>query len=364
MPTPNTGILDLSALLKLRTVTVQEYGYDAVVEAIQRELAIHNELMMDMVQSVCFITTERSVTFGGTASGSLIEADEFARVPTQETGGYDAHDLPLRSFQYATGWTAEYFRRKTPYDVAQATINAEVAHRRGVSREIKRALFPSTNYSFTEYTTDDRRNLSIKRLLNADGARIPMGPYGETFDGSTHTHYVAIDFNAATGTQKGTALKSLVNTVVEHGHKNHPVLIIHRSDEERVMTAEGFVAYSDPRRTEVPGQAEEDARIYDLDNKPIGYIGMAEVWVKPWAQPNYVFAYDDAETGENMPAGFRQEASTTLQGLRPLAKIDAFPLHAEYLGVDFGVGVKSRSNGAVLYLNGGTYVSPSDTVIL
>lgn len=356
-----TGTHDLAFLLSVRHQTVEQFGVEALTAAITRELGVHNGLMQDALSSLCHFTTDRTVTQGGSAAGEMIEADEYARVPTQTTEGHEEFGLPLRGFQYGIGWTRQWMQRSTPADMAIAVQNAEIAHRRRVLFDIKRALYPATNYNFTGYIGDDKgRLIKVKRLLNGDGMGIPMGPYGGTFDGATHSHYDAIDFNAASTAQRGTALKALGDDVMEHGYTQGLQIVIHRSDVERVKTAEGFIPLVDPRLNPVPGEATEPLDIFDPDNTQIGYIGAAMVVTKPWAVPNYAAAYASGVPSEQLPLAFRQEDATTLQGLQVLATIEAYPLQAEYMGANFGIGAKERANGAVLYLGGGVYVSPTD----
>lgn len=357
-----TGTLDMASLLEIRTGNIADFGLDRITESFQAELAIHNGLMTEMVSGLCFMTTDTTVTYGGSADGEMVEADEYARVPTQVTEGFGSFDIPFRSFQYGIGWTSEWFKRSTPADLAQAVLNAQDAHIRRVMRDIRRALFVPTNYTFVDYAATQRQ-LNVKRLLNADGMAIPMGPYGKVFDAATHTHYDAIDWNAATTQQRGDALVALAEDVVEHGHQSRVVIVIARSDEAKVRTATGFQPYIDQRVIAAPGQPEQQANPVDLENRAIGIIGIAEVWVKPWGQPNYPFAYDSGAPSDKKPLAFRQEAATSLQGLRTVAKISAYPLEAEYMKADFGIGVKERTNGAVLYLGGGTYVAPADNVL-
>jgi len=134
------------------------------------------------------------------------------------------------------------------------------------------------------------------------------------------------------------------------------MVAISRTDEAAVRALSGFVAYTDPRlilqTTEAPAQRLDVTR---LDNRAIGIFGGAEVWVKSWMIANYIFIWD---AGSEKPLVIRQRSSTSMQGLRVVGAIDAFPLYAQYMEAEFGVAVWNRTNGAVLMFNNATYADP------
>ncbi len=59
------------------------------------------------------------------------------------------------------------------------------------------------------------------------------------------------------------------------------------------------------------------------------------------------------------PLAFRQREAASLQGLRIAAQLDTHPLYAQYMEAEFGVGVWTRTNGAVLYFGGASYTDPT-----
>lgn len=357
-----TGILEITDLLAVDNRTVLDFGIERVQAAIQAELAAHNAQMLEMVSFLARPTQERSGTYGVPQSGELLEVDQYGRAPTQKTGGAAGIHYPLRKYQFNLGWTANFAKLMTPADMALQTQNAQRAHRVGVIREIKRALFPPTNYEFTDFLIDNYE-LQIKRLLNGDGDVVPSGPNGETFDGSTHSHYNAIDWDDADEEQRNVALRGLVNDVVEHGHGSRPILVIARGDEDRIAATSEFEPYKPVQI--VSGSLEDRAsgtlQTGNLYNRAIGVLRTsgAEVWVKPWGVQGYVLTTDVGAPTEEKPLAFRQRPQTAAQGLQVVAMIDAHPLVAEYMEAEFGFGVHQRTNGAVLYLGGDTYVAPS-----
>lgn len=348
-----TGTYDISTLLATRFQSVADFGLDTIQRVLEADIAAHNTIVNDMVGGMCEVTTDRQRRYGTSTSGEMVEVDEYGRSATQVARPGATVGFPLKMFQFAIGWTEKWFQNHTPADMAIAVQNAQKAHLRRVQTEIKKSIFLSANYTFTDFLVDNV-DLSVKRFLNADSSSIPDGPNGETFTGSSHTHYLA----RAGGALASTDVKSAVDHVVEHGHGGMVKIAISRTDESTWRTLMGTGnLYPDPRMiyraTDTPGSTLDVTRI---DNRAIGIYQGAEVWVKPWAIANYAFAWD--EDGPK-PLAFRQRNSSGLQGLRVASALSTYPLVAEYMEAEFGLGVWERTNGVVLYYGDTTYADPS-----
>jgi hypothetical protein len=343
--------MDISSLLAARFQSVTTYGVNTIQQILQSDLDAHNTLMMEMISELCEPTTDRQRIYGSSATGEMVEVDEYGAAPTQKAVTGATVGFPLRQFQYNIGWTRKWMENHTPAEMAAQVIAAETAHRKAVAKQIKKAIYNDTNVTFTDFLVD-KVSLSVKRFINADSAAIPDGPNGETFTASSHSHY------NANATLTAAALLDNVNDVVEHGHGNRVHLAISRTDETAVKALSGFTAYIDPRLvyrvTDTPAQALDISR---LDNRAIGIFGAAEVWVKPWAIASYPFAWDAGDPQK--PLCYRQRNGTAATSLRIAAEFDSFPLHAQFLEDEFGVGVWTRTNGAVLYTASGTWANPT-----
>ena len=347
-----TGTNDIASLLAVTTQSVADYGVDSVAEVVARDLEVHNALMLDALGELAEISTDRQRLSGVSTTMDMVEVDEYGRGPTQKQGVPSPVAFPLRSFQVPLGWTEKWMQLHTPAELAALVQNAQKAHAIKVRREIQRALFLSANYSFTDFLVD-KVPLAVKRLANADSAGIPDGPNGQAFDGSTHTHYLAVSGIAASN------LKAAVATVQEHGFGGTVRIIISTTDEAAVSALTGFVPLQDVRVT-LDASANQPIERLDItrtDNRKIGLFGSAEVWTKPWGLASYPFVYDQSAQGK--PLVMRQRAQTALQGLRLAATISTFPLAAQYFEAEFGFGVWTRTNGAVLYTGGGSYTDPT-----
>lgn len=346
-----TGTHDINTLLAARFASAVDYGLDTIQQVLAADVAAHNAIVTEMVGDLCEVTTDRQRRYGTSVDGDMVEVDEFGRAPTQVAKPGSTVGFPLRLFQFAIGWTEKWLQLHTAADMATATQNAEKAHLRAIQRDIKRAIYGNTNYTFNDFLVD-KVDLAVKRFVNADGAAIPDGPNGETFDGSAHTHYDALASLTAAG------LKANINDVIEHGFGGAVRVAINKADETAVRALSGFVAYPDPRivyrNSDTPGQTLDISR---LDNRAIGIFEGAEVWVKPWAIQYYSFAWDAASPSK--PLAFRQRDSASLAGLRIAANMSSYPLYAQYMEAEFGIGVWTRTNGSVLYFNNGSWADPT-----
>jgi len=350
MPT-NTGTYDIASLLKVTFQTAVEFSLDRIQAVLQADLAAWNAMVTEMVSEMCEVTTDRQRIYGTSVAGEMQEVDEYGVASTQKAAPGATVGFPLRLFQFNIGWTAKFLQVATPADLATQQLNAEKAHWRGIQTQLKKAIYISANYTIRDHLVDNVE-LNVKRFVNADGAGIPDGPNGETFDGASHTHYDANNGWSA------TELTLAINSVIEHGHGGAVKVAINKADETAVRGLSGFVAYPDPRlvyrATDTPGQTLDISR---LDNRAIGIFAGAEIWVKSWALDNYPFIWDSADP--NKPLAFRQRGQESLQGLRIAFENADYPLYAKDMEAEFGIGVWTRTNGLVQYVGGSSYVDPT-----
>jgi hypothetical protein len=206
------GTLQMSDTLAVaRNAIVAEFGEDRTFLAIQEVLAAHDRIRNEMFRDVIGETTaDRMRGFGGVDTMDFIEADEFARPEAQKVTAGVQSGFPLRAFQLGIQWTSLWLRTHTVAEMAAQIDAARAADVRRLNYEIKRALFTPTNN--TAYTDDriDRAPLTIRALINADSTALPVGPNGETFNATTHTHYLG------TGAFIAANLTALINTLTEH----------------------------------------------------------------------------------------------------------------------------------------------------
>jgi hypothetical protein len=356
----NTGHYNIDALLKVEDMTVLDFGLENVVKAVDEDLAAHNARVTEMVSVLCEPTTERGKVYGTAIGGRMERAGEYTRGPTQRVQAGGKVHWPMYKHQFATGWTREWFEVKTPADLALALRQSEFAHLGEIQDEIQLAFYSPTNRTVRDQFNekDAEYELAVRALLNGDGDPVPSGPNGETFDGATHSHYLGLAAGY-TATQLNSALRGLIDTVVEHGHGKGLMLYINRADETEVSALADFL----PLKPEyvISGTANDSVRgtlnMTVLDNRQIGWFHGAEVWTKPWAFSRYPIV---AATGdERKPLAFRRSKLASRSGLRLAGELDTHPMYARYMEDYFGVGASQRTAAAVLNIGNATYQVPA-----
>lgn len=340
MPTGTYSIADLWAA---RFANAAEFGLNSIAETMARDVQAHNEIVQSLASDLCEFTTDRRRIYGTSSGNVMTEVDEHGRAATQRTTTGAECGFPLRLYQFPIGWSRKYLETATVGDLVTGVRDAQRAHFTRIRRSIQEAVYNNANFAFTDHLRDNIP-LTVRRFINADAQPIPDGPNGEVYDPATHQHYTS-----AVALLVADVLAAIDN-VVEHGHGGTLKLAINRADEAAFRALVGFNPYVDPRLVFgalAAGQPTQRLDISRLDNRAIGILGAAEVWVKSWAPQGYCFAYD-ASDGRK-PLAYRQRTQSGLQGLRLAAEIDTHPLLAQYWEAEFGLGVWTRTNGAVHY---------------
>jgi hypothetical protein len=352
MPPRQLGLLTMATMLSNRIQTPVQLGLDVIQRSFAADLAIHNRITADMMSTFAVNTTDRRRRYGVSGELEFLAADEFTRSHTQRVVTGSEVEFPMNGYQAAIGWTAMFFKNKTVADMAATQVAAKVGHVKSIRRELQRALFGATNYSTYDYRVDNIQ-LDIKRFVNADGAPIPMGPFGASFNASTHTHYLWS--NGLTN----TSAHALVDTVVEHYEDGAPRVYINSADETAWRALTDFKEFLDARLDVGTGVTTPRQRVNvnRTNDREIGLFGPAIVHVKPWAISDYSVCLD---TAAPKPLVVRTRDGNGPQ-LNTIATNVLFPLQADYMETEFGVGVWNRTSGAVLYHAAGAsaYVDPT-----
>lgn len=352
-----TGSYSLADLLQQRFASAAEFGLDTINEVLQRDLANYNSQVTDQMALFAEPLTKQSRIYGVSASVSMVEVDEFGAPPTQKNLPGLTVSFPLRLYKSGLGWTSKTLEIATPREIASKFIEARRGHAARLILEMRKALFLSSNYTFVDKLTNGV-SLAIKRLLNADGDAIPNSPSGATFDGSTHDHYNDRDG----GSLANVDIDAIVSDVTEHGNTRGLKIIIALADKTDVKALTGFVDLGDGGIIyNAADTTLKKLNFDDLENQLIGYWrdSSTEVWVKPWGVQNYALCIASGVTEKAV--GFRQREQTTLQGLRILARIDDYPMIADNMEAEFGMGIWNRTAAAVVDFGNSSYTDPTLT---
>jgi hypothetical protein len=352
------GTLTTLDTLKATYQTVAEFGEDRAFESIQALLDAHNQIVQTMYTDIVDRTTDRLRRYGTTDSMTMVKTDEMGRPDAQKILPGAVAGFPLESFQATLQWTRKYFQNAQVAEVAGQFLMMRTADLQRIQLEIKRALFSPTNYNFDDYLVDRLQQipLPVRALLNADGLGIPAGPNGETFDGTTHTHYLA------TASFVAADLVAALETVLEHYNTGDAMIYINRAQETAIrgFTA-NFTAMLNAQlvgattATQVgPGQPRLSA--VPIYNRQIGIFNGAEVWVKPWIPASYILVLIK---GQPKPLVLRTRPGAGNGDLQLVADDERYPFRARTYEREFGVGVWNRTAASCLYVGGGSYVAPT-----
>jgi hypothetical protein len=347
------GTLSVLDTLAASQQTVAAYGEDRAFESIELARNAHNQIFRDMVAGFVEISTDRQRRYGGQQDMVMDEVDEFGRGDAQKIPAGVTVGFPLRLFDVSVQWTRKFMQVSSVSELAAQFTATQTAHIKALQREIKRAVFTSTNSTFVDRLVDNV-SLAVKAFNNNDSTELPPGPQGQTF-ATSHQHYIA-----RVGTLAASDISAVIGLVIEHYNTGQPMLFINQAQEAAVRGfTSNFTPYMDRRiivgsGTTVAAGALDPINLY---NRAIGLFDGAEVWVKPWVPANYMFAFVD---GAPKPLVLR-ERSAGSSGLQIAAEDEAYPLRARTLEAEFGVGVWNRTNGAVLYVGGTSYVIPTIT---
>jgi hypothetical protein len=358
-PASNYGTLSALDLLATNIQTIAAIGEDTAWDAIAEALAAHNDIIADMVADLVEVTVDRERVYGTAMQFGMDELDEFGTPDAQKGLPGVLVGFPLRLFGSALQWTRTYFLNVTGRELAGQVDGLMDGDALNVIRQVKLATYRPTNYTFKDRLVNPLLQipLPVKALVNADGAGLPVGPNGETFDGATHNHYL--------GTAGGSFVESDLAAALAHllEHTNRGTARINIAAAQEAVIG-GFANFNRSGDMGVVyganvtrGEGTVDPiRIY---NRRIGYYKGAEVWVKPWAVPGYVHLY---LMGAPRPLCWRNPSYAGDARPAPFELVfedEEHPLRARAYERRFGIGTWNRTNGVVLDTAHGSYVAPT-----
>lgn len=272
---------------------VYQYGIDRVYDEFQVVLEIHNKRMNMLYDTLVGArTSEKRHRFGAAgASLKMVRVGrETGRAHAQSTTfkPYDV-GVPIDKYELSQAWTKRYAQRETVERMNAQLTAALTADKKLLQWKIGTALFGNANYDFFD-EEGDGQTYPVKRLLNADSLPIPVGPHGDVFDETTHSHYMVIaSVSAAT-------MKTVSTNLAEHSESGEQILEVAYEDVALYRAITGFIPAEDGRII----QSLNSDRIAlslnrnNIRDRFIGYIpdGPA-VWVKPYIPAGYGFTYLD-----------------------------------------------------------------------
>lgn len=352
----DTGIFSIVELLNSRFAAnlAVGFGFDTISEILRQDLEQWNKQVTDQMESLTMITTDRQGLTGTSTDMAGSELDEFGSGKTKVERPGNVIGFPMKRYGYPTGFTQRYMRMATVSDLAIKAQQVQQAFKRDIRFNIRNTIFGNVNTNPRDIHVDNQV-IPVKAFWNADGDIPPDSPQDGTAFAGTHQHYTA------SATFVLADLVALIDNVAEHGVNNELIIAIHKSDiaDWTALTeAQGFVIARFPS-VAILNRGEDNViqrpatRTNDF---VVGSLNGADVWVKPWAVPNYSFCYD---LGQDKSIGYRQDVTTGFQGLVLVQDLFLNPLNVTFFEALFGTGVNDRSNGAVHQHDNATYQIPS-----
>ncbi len=354
----------LSIVDTLRSITgstIVEYGVDRLYENIRILLDAHNNMTQDILSTFASRSKMKQARYGGGTVGVLgfQELSETGIPRPQKTAvtGVDV-GFPLRRFGRATQWTHLYWKQKTPADFIKETVNVLLDDVNNIEAQLRRALFYSVNNLSYVDRFDNLVTLPIRAGLNADGAPIPPDRFGNTFNGATHTHYLA------TASLTAPNVDALVDTLVEHDIEGgeEVIIYINRGNEAAFTALSGFRYYSQ-ELLQPGGGSTASVQLggtrdnYAVDDVEIGrWDGFVRVFLKPWVPVGYILAFVTGGTNEVL---HWREPLWGSGDLDLMYEHEHHPFTAQAWERYMGISVWTRHKVAVLFTGGGTYTNPA-----
>lgn len=334
------------------TYPVADFGLDQAFDAIEDLFNAQNALVREQLTTFVDTTSLQWMVAAAPDSTTTQELDEFGTPPAQKIEAGAQVGFPLRKF--GSAWQATFTAMKvmTGKELAANATAAAYANLNRVQNRIRTAFYSPTNYNFTDRLMDRRQQyqLPVKALANADSFPLPIGPNGEIFDASTHSHYLA-----TVGASKAQSDYDLLIThVMEHHRAGKPMLAINQADVAFVRTfvvangLDNFAATVDVRVIQplTASYANIPLDTTNLYNRQIGIYRGVEVWVKPWALAGYPVCWQ-AEEGGDKPLMMR-ERSPGSYGMKLVWEGVGHPLNAKVWENEFDVACWNRVGAAVL----------------
>jgi hypothetical protein len=360
-------VADSLGVLRLQLVpTVATFGINDVFNIIDRDLAYHNDLVMnELIPTFCATTDQQQEVSGAMDSMTVEPIDEFGRPDTQKTMAALTLGFPLDSYGRSIGWTYDYMKITTPAEIAKQVDALKDADLKGIKYNIVSRIFnPFNNTTYVDRKINNRQ-YSTYAFYNADGMFVQPGPEMQPFDPATHTHFMT----TASASLTAVSVDALITNVLEHGRVGKLVVQINRAQEQAIRNLSlsagtgSFVPYVplNIRQSLNAVYATDAALNQDTpEDREIGVWGPATIQVKPYIPQGYLNSVDTGN-GAMKPLAYRTRPGGALSefGLRGQSDPDDFPLFATTMARDYGIGVWQRQMVAALQITtNASYTAP------
>lgn len=362
------------------TVTRDGQDLNKIWDDYQAALAAFNKTRQPLIDLLSFRVTNVIEDIVQPGTERFEKASEFGipvsirpqPVVTQRAFPFDWYDLRAGyTFQFLAGGPNALGGASTA-QLDAILSQAMEADNFLLFDQTMKALFNNANRSATISNTA----YTVTALYNADSSYIP--PYnGTTFDGTTHTHYIA----SGAATLDSTDLDQVSALVTEHGYSQsagYQIIILANSTETAVIKTfrrgvannNGQTALWDfipasgtgfllPSGWDVASGSQPGNSFAGMD--VIGMYGPYLIVENNQIPSGYLVAAASAGRSSNLNiVGLREPAQASLQGLIQKPGNNAnYPIIDSFFIRGIGAGVAQRGAAAIMKVTAGGYTVPT-----
>ncbi len=338
-----TGIFSIDDLKAVKYASAVDYGLDTISRSLQADLDLYNAFVNESMADFAETSTDMARIYGVNGALAWSELDEYSRGVGKKEQDGETVMFPLKTWGVSVGWTEKWLATHTVSELTDTYTRARTGYADAILKRMQAAVFNNAN--FTAKDPFKKIDLSVKRLVNADGIA-PRAYAGSTFT-TSHTHYIG----TSSGSFANADIDSGITHLTEHGMTKGIKIFINASDKSAVTALSEFKALD----LAVLAYSGVSSTIQKLDNsntanQMIGYWtnGGYEVWVKPsfMIPANYILIVATGEAEKMLCMRIPEQAS--LQGLRIDAQYSDHPLVAQNMESIFDFGVWNRLAGVVI----------------
>lgn len=340
-------------------VQLETVGQSVVFDAVQAIFEAHNQQMQTAAGIfVAGQTTDHKVLYKMSGSGYHQRLTRQGLPEAIKPVGEWTVEFPLE------GWGDAMINNDI--DLAYATISdidriIQTIRNRNINtyrKEMLTALFRNTNRTFNDNL---RGSLTVKPLANGDADKYP--PIAGSMDTATANHYLVSGYAAGSFSATNDPIASIVNSFEDrYGDSQHGeniVCFMPRALADEVAGLTGFVKVED----QYIRQGDDKDVPINLPNVPgtiVGRYGGAWIVKWRWIPANYILG---VHMEEEAPLVERVDSVESLRGgLQLVANDVRHPFTSSYWRHRFGLGVRNRLNGVVMFIDAGaSYVVPTIT---
>ena len=340
-------------------------SYAAVAGQLNAALvSLNAEFSNDWMAQLYSVTDQPDLEYRVGSSNGFVVHTEYGRADAARAAT-EGHMLPLIPYERMLGWTWDLLRKarmpQIKADIADAIKDARDKRRIAI---LTRLLKNGDDSGTANGLGSSGYSPGFATTAGSTSVDFLPPSYGGTSFATTHEHYNA----HADGAWTNAIVSDLKSELREHGHEPPYMLLISPSDEtvvralsDFVPVAQSLVRYGSTQDLATLGIGEIGLGAY-----PIGAMDDFGVYVVRGMPQYYGFATKSyGRLSQRNPVAIRLQKGISQWSVvampDPNAGNGMYPLQHAMLFMEFGVGVKDRTNGSPCYVYSGTWADGTAT---